>query len=1719
MATPWLDALSEDWEAEARSSPEGSLPRGSPSASVRRLAQDSSLVQHHDSPSEPVRQQENTTSPPRYVPSIPRSHRNTSSKSLKQSLNGHSTMSSNESVVIHFDKVERKSRSSSPPKNRNGPESSTPDWKKLLMKGPGALNIQQDLFSPIGLEGIFQQPEDDGTGTLARKIPKLSFMQKYENLSSSPPSGPKMDKTTSVRFADFPTIREAPKPLSDWEEEDESEQQESQEGYDDSLEEDGIPRNDSSMGSSPNRTPACDMSSASPSLNGYARPANDKSSQSEPVSPTERTTGKTQPASTQGTMRSVISHDGTSAASAFSPVMISKYNTADGETEYAPLSMDSRLNAQYDPKAQVEVDGSVISSPQAQAEADHSMDQSSLLPSDSMSQIYVFRHNETAPQPLMTSTAAQIATNGRAKSVGLSDQSPHTPEQAQSSQANRKTAPASASPLKLFANNDTWTNGRLLDRMTKLRGAPEDHKEQDQTTTKSSPSRRTRKGDFSFRTPLPETLSTPHLPEGTLRNSPVRSRSPLKTAMTPSGTIPLDTRPTTPEAHDDNDPFITKRGPSPPSKHPTPKRQRTLHPMEMAIGGQSMADVVGDEHRRMQATTEAATVGSETPPMATATTHFATDGFDGTPVVEFNYNAAEGEQFSVLQSRIEEAEVSAEVEDPGTVKALATGLARFQLKSIANLKDSARKPSVSTQDYLNEAMKIMDIIRTARPAPHSELTGLEEKDFIPSDDSQEHSTLAPQQVSRPPSRVGMASVWRTRNDNELDPRVVSRLEKYAENGDDSHMMSSLMKSMRISQPEKVPAEHDNGIRTVETDLPNIRISGPRAAGGHRVTSSGAHSTSQGHSRVQSLEDSAASTSKTVTTDTSGRAKSVPTISPGKVSHLISSIEDAAGMRYDRERQAWIKDKAARRRAKSGEPSSSTGTEDPFEQISDLSTHSVEDQSSGAIVQDSRTGSASTAPSLSQFPLPGRRGISQPDAAASREPTVEVHPERRRVPPLSNLDVLYEESVLVDDSEHLIEEAGHEMDELDYSTEVENLPPTPDRFAKVPDGTIRSKRRDVSVMFSSPPVSRQWDPAAYERASSGSQVDIDEPIEISASTHGRAQQPPSAPSNDLRRQALRNISTAQANRMLSLAKRDDFREMSIVEQRPDGRTLSMTLSVATPRQLQRQAVSAALDAQNKDSSELLQSLSPLSEYTMHRDNIRHLEKRSLMPSTNATQSLHQQSGTAVVVTKLVEKLTDIEPEEPYWDEMQNLDLSNKSISDLHMLDHFCPEIESLDVSSNQLQQLGGIPQYVRQLSVRNNSLTNLTTWVQLQHLQYLDISGNGLDSLDGLCDLLHLRELRADNNRLASLDGVFDLDSLLDLSVKNNKLAMVDFQTADMKRLERLDLSGNELADVRGLDSLPALTHLDLSNNILQKFSPSDAQPVTTLMSLVLSHNHLDAIDLTSVPNLQAVRLDGNKLSRLPIVHSRHTISTLSMRDEAPASAFDLASSDLKLFSDLAHLDLSGTLLSAFPIDTPFLNLHSLGLALTGLQTLPGTFGKLAPNIRDLNLNLNAIKDLRPLRGIAKLKRLYVAGNRLSRLRRTMDVVHLLAAGGNLTSVDLRDNPVSVGIYGSVATPAFQASITTMPQPHSTSATATIEERTTSYLLPSGNAKLDRMYNDRLDEDTKLRRRVYELLLATKCAQLEHVDGLEWSTGRKEEVLRKDVTWQRLREMGVVAEKS
>jgi Leucine-rich repeat (LRR) protein len=151
------------------------------------------------------------------------------------------------------------------------------------------------------------------------------------------------------------------------------------------------------------------------------------------------------------------------------------------------------------------------------------------------------------------------------------------------------------------------------------------------------------------------------------------------------------------------------------------------------------------------------------------------------------------------------------------------------------------------------------------------------------------------------------------------------------------------------------------------------------------------------------------------------------------------------------------------------------------------------------------------------------------------------------------------------------------------------------------------------------------------------------------------------------------------------------------------------------------------------------------------------------------------GTAA----LVKALQDVEPDEPFWEDLHEIDLHEKGLTNLHRLDDFCFRLEDLDVSNNSICQLTGTPSTIRRLKVQNNALTSLTSWGNLMNLQYLDVSDNEIDSLKGFSRLLHLRTLKADHNKIRSLEGILELDGLIHLSAQGNKIEQVDFDFANL----------------------------------------------------------------------------------------------------------------------------------------------------------------------------------------------------------------------------------------------------------------------------------------------------------------------------------------------------
>lgn len=299
---------------------------------------------------------------------------------------------------------------------------------------------------------------------------------------------------------------------------------------------------------------------------------------------------------------------------------------------------------------------------------------------------------------------------------------------------------------------------------------------------------------------------------------------------------------------------------------------------------------------------------------------------------------------------------------------------------------------------------------------------------------------------------------------------------------------------------------------------------------------------------------------------------------------------------------------------------------------------------------------------------------------------------------------------------------------------------------------------------------------------------------------------------------------------------------------------------------------------------------------------------------------------------------------------------------------------------------------------------------------------------------------------------------------------------------------------------------------------SISNPLLSLQTLNLSYNHLAFIDLAELPNLKILNLDKNSIAAIEGLSNLKSLETVSWREQKLVSAYGFSELQYQHCHEVRNLYLSGNRLSTFTPSRAFLNLHHLELASTGLQTLSSDFGVKCPNLRTININYNAIRDLQPLLGIVKLERLFLAGNRLSKLRRMIRVFQRL--GTTLLEVDLRNNPLTVGFH----TPQEptredknRGALQKRNQHHLTDTEDQDPEMKSieAFLLPALNKEMDNTLRERLDEDTKLRRRVHELLIAHACPHLERLDGV---SSDMKVMKKRDGVWERLVELGIVNEK-
>ncbi|KAF1364691.1 hypothetical protein EJ07DRAFT_97641 [Lizonia empirigonia] len=1607
MSQPWLDDLSEEWVPQQSTPPaaDSPMPAPTPTAQSAPPKPRSRLPRlRHSSASFSEMQVRSDLRPTKQRNALAeRSHSDTNidtnidrdashidpARDLSQSFTTDSQGSILYGTVAHNTVAIKAARA-------NG-DYETPEWKRRLVKGEGS--EQKDLFGPTGLENIFAKPNGNTSEDAAPSKRKLGMLRGLAAIPSSPPPWPAAANDSAL---------------------------------DQSI---------SQVESQLHHQQDSELDQSSLSL-AHQQPARTVSGQiefeNEQFSPvfinTELEIGQTP--------NPALNFRGSELAARLRQI------GSPPPDQPGSIPEESSLNYTRDDSSFARIqDDSLPEGLPAGTPDIADVGRFVELRRGGYSREGSFRRRPLSPSPeraptahgtdrsnLSTQTAVRDVPPTTSDSAIVDDEEdPKTPRRRANHLLSPDRAKSSGSPLKLFGAHDTFTSNRLIRRLSQLEYKP------DSTTSSSvqdskvevvkpvqNKSRLTSVEEVSVlhsgisqQQPSPRRVSA--FGQGQLnkykfdadhsmlssevseaQDDSAPEDSP-KSDVAPPGSRPpfkfqLDERHVAPpkaeEQLEDNQDYADgKRGPASPFKNPTPKRRRTINStLEESEVNDTHNDAglpaTQDSHAAMQAIMEATEAFMQASP-----------------------------KLNTIREQLEPSMVSDDSEEQDRAAAVANEVAMFTMKRQA-MRNQHRKRSVTTQDFLDEALKIMNFIRT-KGRPTSGLGDLEETDAefdIPEDASEQPS--ASLTFERPPSREGHPSAWRDPNKRDSDPSVLKHLRKYEEKESDTFLNSSLTSVKVPRMKSAVQPEEVNMV--VEKD--DVRIAEYRG----RPFGPDDSEYDPNDARPQTGQSAGSSLGHTIATNFSRRSDQVATLAPEAVAHLIP--HQIAGMSFNREKKIWVRQKSPSKehhRPEEDHSSMNQSEEDPFGNIPDLSVSEAKDNSAQTelptypqptaetLLEDDEAGDearpmtcASSVPSKASnnFGWSFTKTETRATSCSIQSPRKQ---STQKTPAVQTTYAIPESDE--DDVEH----------EIQYFEGRAAARPVP--CARVRDITISFAEREVGDL-----ERRHTEPPHH---------------------FGQPQKPAWPHAN--------GTSTLPRTRPNQRPRFNGDGDLSILDELPSKNyrmELSMNVSAPVLGQAQHDALLVAPSSPLKGDATFM--LSDLPDFTLNQiDEFEHPD-RVVVKHDGTRYSKALEDRYAQGTAELVKALQDVEPDEPYWEDLREITLCGKNLGSLHRLDELCYRLEELDVSDNKISQVEGIPYAMRRLRAQKNCLTGLTSWATLGNLQHLDISNNDIDSLDGLADLVHLRVLKVDNNKLKSLD-----------------------------------------------------THVNLDDNELDEFPLSDvpSEPCKHLRSLRICRNGMTLLDVDGhFPKLESLYVDGNSLTHVSGLEHLRRLRTFSAREQILGNDSDAETcvSNLVRNTDVHNLYVSLNPAYTLGITQHLMNLQRLELASMGLKELPDNFGQLTPNIRSINLNFNSLQDLRPLLNIKRLSELLLAGNKLERLRQNAMV---LGKFSSLSKLDWRDNPVTLRFYAS----ALENRVMSLRHNPDDG------QLTDRFVLPRGDVDADEQHQSRLDYETRIRRRVTEMMLANMCRDLRELDGLPFDKAR---VLVKDDVWERLTMLGVIRRK-
>lgn len=210
------------------------------------------------------------------------------------------------------------------------------------------------------------------------------------------------------------------------------------------------------------------------------------------------------------------------------------------------------------------------------------------------------------------------------------------------------------------------------------------------------------------------------------------------------------------------------------------------------------------------------------------------------------------------------------------------------------------------------------------------------------------------------------------------------------------------------------------------------------------------------------------------------------------------------------------------------------------------------------------------------------------------------------------------------------------------------------------------------------------------------------------------------------------------------------------------------------------------------------------------------------------------------------------------------------------------LEDLDIYDNQVKDLGNALEGMKNLRILDVSFNLLRAVppviATLPALDTVYFVQNKISQIDGLSAVgATLRSLELGGNRLRKIEGLEALVNLEELWLGKNKISKFE-GLSTLKKLKILSIQSNRITKIEGLEELTSLEELYLSHNGVQRIEGLENN--LKLSTLDVGNNQIPAVENLShlkaltelwmndnnIPNLRALESELGKISTLKTIY-------------------------------------------------------------------------------------------------------------------------------------------------------------------------------------------------------------------------------------------------------------